>query len=226
MNVDGTIHAITKSAKHLIWNDADNEFNQIYDFKQNDDILDIHSPSVIYVKSKQKLFLIGAQIRGPKYPPCGIWTYSLLTNKWERIDYLKFDNYGGSVIKTSDEKYMIIFGCWDKDDSVLKKDRIYVLDIRDDNEYKLRKSAINFPKLDRHNILIRGGEIEHEMLVIAWIADLFKREKFKHLELLPVYLMKLICSWYIQEEIHWIGADYTKNEHFVINAKYIFNNLL
>ena len=83
-----------------------------------------------------------------------------------------------------------------------------------------------FPKLHDFQIVLRGGGVENEMLVIGWIRCLFKEGEFKNIQFLPMYLMKLICSWYSQEEVHWMGGGYKNNEHFVINVRHILNHLL
>ena len=126
---------------------------------------------------------------------------------------------------TSDEKYIILYAQCDVN-YVLNGEMFYVLDITDDNQYKLKKSLIKPPKTGRCNILLRGGGIEHEMLVIAWIKQLFKEKEFTHLPLPPMHLMKLICSWYVQKEIHWIGCGNKDNEHFAINTRHILSDLL
>ena len=66
LNVDGTIHLIggDMNDKHLIWDDDNNEFKEIYEFDR-DEVGVRYSPSLIYAKRKQKIFLFGGQF-GPR----------------------------------------------------------------------------------------------------------------------------------------------------------------
>lgn len=129
---------------------------------------------------KQKLFMVGARFNDDSYS--GIWMFSFSTNKWRKIDYLKFDNSGASAVITIDENYIIIYGGWNK--NFQQMDDIYVLDIKEDNQYKLKKSVIKVPKIARYNMLIRGSDTEHELLVDGWVKQLFKGEQFKNMQLI------------------------------------------
>lgn len=178
MNVDGNIHVIEGvKKKHLIFDEAQDNFREIYDFKQKTNIRNV-GRSMIYVKSKQKIFSFGSSFN---HKFSGVCTFSLLTNKWQKVDYLKFNNHGASTVVTSDEKYIIIIS---PGYSGIKMSDIYVLDIRDDDNHKLKKSAIKLPKRGYGRILSRGGGIEHEYLVTGYINNY---SKTRHSKIYPYY---------------------------------------
>merc|ERR1712154_389650 len=105
----------------------------------------------------------------------------------------------------------IVAGGLDENDE--ESDTIHVLDIRDNNNYTLRKSSINCPKSGEHNIVGIGGGLKDELLVIGWIKCLFSSSQFIDLILPPLSLMQLIAMWYNQEMIHWIETQHDEERN-------------
>ena len=134
-----------------------------------------------------------------------------------------------SSVLSANEEYIIISGGaratggYDKD----KSDKIFVLDIRDETEYKLRECSIKAPKAG-FNPIIRMGGISHKLLVIGWIKGLFKTKEFRNISLPPTYIMELILSWYFQEVIYWTEnlCDGSERALYQIPVKHILSSLI
>ena len=236
-----------ESFKHFIWNtnnnnNINNECKILYDFKNEiNGIKDIVCSKCIYVKSKNILLLIGGKDRLNKIKKgVGIWKFSLKFKKWYKIcDGIKFKFHSVSVTLTANENYVIIAGGYYLANNkknhikykILNNDKIYVLDIKNNNnnKYKLFKSTIKCPLSGNNNICRLGGEINNELLVIGWIRNLFKIKQFNNLIIPPMHIMKMIKNWYDQEMIHWLWKGQyidQKYQHYAINCKYILSSLL
>ena len=138
----------------------------------------------VYIESKEILLLIGGT-KGSllQHESFGIWRYCLRKKEWMEIK--AFSSFNLEYVKcalSANEKFVIIAGGTKisndmSSDNILSaasiNNKIFVLDISDDNDYKLRESAINSPT-HLSAIVIMGGEIEYELLVIGWIKKLFK----------------------------------------------------
>ena len=231
-HVDGNIHIIGGQvfAPHYVWNfnHKRNIYKLIHNFKfERGNLMYI---SLVHVSSKQMILMIGGSDscyyhNNDRYDEehkkrrIGIWKFCLILQKWAKLQFIGPDFKQANVrcVLSLNEDFVIIAGGWDR--NLEKSDEIFVLDLRDDNHYKLKKSQIKCPQKGICDLVRFGGGIQDELLVIGWIKDLFKTTDFKHLSLPPMYLMKMIQSWYNQEMIHWLQ----KNEHYAIKLKYILS---
>ena len=181
----------------------------------------------VYVKSKETLLLIGGarETLFDGLSPFGVWRYCMKENKWKEINELSFSLQSVTCVISANERYVLIAGGKKISDN-LSFDiseynyKIFALDISDDSGYKLRECTIKAPGIFSH-IILMGGEIEDELLVIGWIKQLFKTKEFKDLSLPPIYIMKIIGLWYNQEELHWIG----RKQHYVVGLNHILCSL-
>merc|ERR1712228_53612 len=98
---------------------------------------------------------------------------------------------------------------------------IFVLDMKNTNEWKLRKSKIPFNVIPRFAVRTGGIDSNDENLVIGYIRDCFKQKEFENIQLPPSYLMKMISEKYNAETIHCID----KRERWCIYLKDILNSL-
>merc|ERR1712154_174279 len=171
----------------------------------------------LYIPCKDIILLIGGQgYRDYGAKMVGIWRYFLKTKKWEKVSKFTFDYFNVSVTMTSNQHFVIIAGGYNIDR--VPNDKIFVLDIRDDNNYKLRKSGIISPLSGYQHIVRIGGGLRDEMLVIGWIRKMFKCAEFNDLSLPPTYIMQLISLWYNQEAVHFLtkSCQLRKSSHYVI----------
>ena len=197
----------------------------------------LYGTKLIYVPSKQMMLMIGgtmfdySPIHGSTHTAAiGIWKFCLNTQKWSKL--MDFDyKYVDSALSLN-ENYIIIAGGYEGHVFTTKSNKIFVLDLRDEIAYKLKECKIELPKSGPCSIV--RVNMKHEILTIGWMRRLFRTKEFKDLILPPIYLLKMISSWYSQEIIHWFDVWYTrekyrnKNEthsHQKIHLKYILSNL-
>ena len=164
--VKNKLHSIGGCQVHLILDLDTNVIKKVENHAFGDNVL--WETSVIYVKSKQCIVLIGGHIDGPCGDYIGIWIYSLINNWWNKVKQLTFNYHDiTSLALTNDEKYIIISGgCYQglvrqslaqgisreqfefMDRSETKKaSKIHILDITNDdyNKWILYQSNINYP---------------------------------------------------------------------------------
>eukprot|EP01084_Bolivina_argentea_P256778 432458_1 len=225
VNVNGTTHIIGGSgnSKHLTWNDTNNLFDEMHDFCKDGIVSHIRGPSAVYVPS-QKIILMFGGTNGESTRMIGfIWKYDIYSNKWSKVNGIKFDFSDTSSVLTSNEEYVVISGGINKDFQDI--DIIHVLDIRDKNNYILKECSIKCPMNGYHPIIRSGGGLKDELLVIGWIKHLFNSSPFNDMTLISSDIMQLISMWYYQETIHWIEFenidDRQSNNHFGITLKHI-----
>ena len=129
--------------------------------------------------------------------------------------------------------FVIIGGGRDKMYNWVNK--LHVLDIREDDEYKLVECDIKVPMDECFKIGGSGGGIKNEILVVGWIKEQFKKNEFKGLSLPPMYIMQLIALWYYQEMIHCVELhcvelrekdENADNSHYCIKLKHILSSLI
>eukprot|EP01084_Bolivina_argentea_P204583 349407_1 len=211
INTNGTIHSIS-GQNHCVWNNAKNSFERIYNFRDKIRIL-----SVVYVSSKKILLLICGAESWQKIT--NIYKYCIISHNWTKLNEIKINisQWGCNAVLTSDENFIIFNERW-------KNDKIWVLDIIDANDCKLRESSICCPKPG--GILIRmQNKLLDESTVIGYVKKLFKTKEFNNLQLPPACILELISEYYNQEMIHWIDTNIpskrSKYNHFGINVKQI-----
>ena len=215
-NVNGKIHLI--GDKHLIFDEENGEFKQIYNFNLDHTVDHIEHLKVIYIPSKMTFisFTFKFYNKGIINDEYSIWIFNLNTNKWHQYDKIinKYNFCILDAVLTYNEKFIIMIN----DDR-----KIYVMDITDDMDYKLSESSIKCPFKHRIvNMWRSGGGIQDEILVCGWIRTLFKKPKFKDVQLIPIYIMQLISNWYSIELIHFVSCI---NTHYAVNVKRILSNV-
>ena len=112
---------------------------------------------------------------------------------------------------------------------------LFVLDISNENDFKLLKSKICIPVIDGcqaakrywytcyDSLVTMAGGLRSEMVVVGWTKKLFETQEFKELALPPLYLLQLISHWIMQEDIHFIHScpASSGNVHRVIPLRHI-----
>ena len=153
------------------------------------------------------------------------------SNKLEKVKGVQIPFYPKTVSLNFDERYVVMSNRRD----------IYLLDISDEEHFKLFKSDIRTPfasKLDdngdlekylrnsslhKYDTMIRiGSGLNNEKLVIGWTRKLFAKDVFQDLSLPPLYLLQMIANWISVEELHLIH----RRQHYVIPMKRILASTL
>eukprot|EP01084_Bolivina_argentea_P156707 273101_1 len=223
INTNGIFHLFGNS-KHFVWNNTNNAFEMIYDFDTVSEN-EIDKSSLVYVPSKNIILSLSQPYtrKYSKHTPVNIWTYCLMRNEWTQTHDIEVgivSSYGISMaVLTSDENF-IIFSASSREYS----NSIYVLDIRDKNNYILTKSKCFYPRGHRM-MAITGNKSKDECIVIGWIKKLFKSKQFSKAQIPPLHIMILISDWYNQEMVHWIqrkkAAKRLKKGHYGMYVKHI-----
>eukprot|EP01084_Bolivina_argentea_P194453 333637_1 len=234
LNINHDIHAIggTKNPKHKIWNTENGTIQTVNAPFERNKLFEIYAPSTIYVPSQQILLLIGGLCSIGQYEylddniSVGVWKFHLKSKKWQKIEGLTFDFHRTCCAMTSDEKYVIISEGY-TNDTDQPQDDMYILDIRNANNYKLWKCDIQCPvtPVGAHYIVKTGNALHDEMLVFGWVKKIFDTPMFKDLLIPPTYIIQSIVMWYNQEEIHWLeyGME-PENRHYAINVRHIVSS--
>ena len=193
---------------------------------KNGSISEIQGASTVYVPSQQIILVIGGEDDGEMIG--FIWKYDICSNKWSKVNGIKFDFWWTSAVLTSNEEYVVISGGLDEDYEGI--DKIHVLDIRNKRNYVLRECSIKCPMNGHHPIIRSGGGLKDELLVIGWIKHLFNCSSFNDMALPPTYIMQLISMWHYQETIHWLEWEYRddkkKANHFGVKLKSILLSII
>eukprot|EP01084_Bolivina_argentea_P001143 2093_1 len=222
--INNNFHIITAHDKQWIGTISNNSINCLHDSLSNRDSMDVRRICPIYLPSKQSVLILGgyydyAQSECHKK----LWLYSLATQKWTQIDKVMFEGFLFGAVLTSNEKYIVLFGGYNDDkafdDSV---DTISVLDMTDDNNWKIRKSNIVCPCAGPCYATKTGGVgSNNKQLVIGYVKKCFKMKGFECMNIPPIYIMILIYKWYDAEMIHWLEGD----KHYGIYLKDILSSL-
>eukprot|EP01084_Bolivina_argentea_P256776 432453_1 len=199
VNANGTTHIIggSGSSKHLTWNDTNNSFKEMHDFGKNGIVSGIHGASTVYVPPQKIILMIGGIDAGNMIGD--IWKYDICSNKWSKVNGLKFDFFLTSSVLTSNEEYVVISGGHDKEHRGI--DTIHVLDIRDKNNFVFKQCSIKCPMNSNHPVIRSGGGLKDELLVTGWIKHLFNSTSFNNTTLPSSDILQLILMFYYQETI-------------------------
>ena len=150
-----------------------------------------------------------------------IWRFRLVDNTWEKVEGVIIGYSINSATLSSDENYIVM----------ANKDGLFVMDISDEQHFKVRQSEIGVPDFEyseRHfcrkdHILSIGGGMEDETLVVGWTRALFREKEFKHLVLPPLVLLQMIARWFSEEEIHYIHNSSRPMRHLAISLRRVLD---
>ena len=222
VNVNGIFHILggNDDTRHVTWDTCNDEVKEIHDFIG--DFRELRCPSSIHVPSQQIILSIGAEDSG-NHTMVGIWKFCINSSQWQKM--MEFEYCNPSICLTSDERYVIIGGGDDANGHIMNK--LYALDIREEDKYKLIECNIKLPAVGAYQIARTGGGLQDEILVIGWIKQEFKKNDFNDLLLPPMYIMQMIALWYNQEMIHWVCGDGEQEKyHYCIKLKHILSSLV
>ena len=213
MDHENNVHALINRKQQYIWNVNDNNiksyyFPYIFDRKNR----------FVLVSSKNIILMIGKYYSSINNWKTGIWKYCLILNDWKLILTFHFNVI--SWVLSPNEKHIIIIG--DKKNN----NNIFIVNLIDDKsglKLELKKSETKLPKISDKlkcyyiNMTIMGGPMD-ETITDGWIKKLFRTSSFKHLNLPPKYLIKLISKWYDQPMLHIFYSN--GNMRASVNSKH------
>ena len=159
----------------------------------------------VFKSSNKSIILIGRDIE----------EYSVTTEKWSGFEMNLSLRCDCGTLLTSNQRYILVFGGWKRND-------ILVVDMKNDNEWEVKRSKICCPLAGECIVSRTGGDdSKDEILVIGFIRQCFESTEFDHLQLPPVYLMMIIVNKYSAEMVHWFQGT----EHRGIYLKDILRSL-
>ena len=246
ISVNGIIHKIWATEDdflvgHEIWNATDKQWESkevVLDevtemmaecLQRNHNVV-----SVVHVESQNIILVfIGTVDADWQYIYRGIWRYEVATKKWTHIErFGRVFNFAFcDVALTSDEEYVVIVGgrplSADESNNEIEMDgdRIFVLDIRNENEYKLwntsivaDKSILNRRWFNQNNWghrcqITQCAPLRDDLLISGWVRQLFASESFDDMDSPPRVIRQLIGKLNgVEDMVHWILLMNTKSK--------------
>lgn len=218
---------------HDVWNEKFLEWQPI----NTQTVPNVKSiDKLFHVASKNILLMIGT-MKGTTQR-C-LWRFYIQSKRWELVLEFPLPSFGltrihrmllsevgipfpcnetgFSAVLTSNEQFMII--------AMQSTSSFQILDIRNDDDYKLRSSSIKYP-LDNRGTLARTGRMRNSILATSgWIRRLHKSCEFGGMSSMriPLVIERMIGSWYSTEWIHWI---FKGKSHVVKHQKIPLNDIL
>lgn len=228
VNVCGTIHKIggdftRDSYPHTIWDG--NQEKWIPARGCSTLLTDgLSCCSTVFVPSKNKLFLIGGLYDPGDEFSAGIWSYDIANGIWKKMEGIEFHLFQCDSILTLDEQYILITGT----EHITSKHivDIYVLDIRDDGDYKLMMSLTRKPS--RYSTLVARSSNcrESHLLACGWTRKLFATDIFNEVRMPSSSIIRLIAQRCESEMIHWVKREekHTELAHCKISIDEIMSH--
>eukprot|EP01084_Bolivina_argentea_P256207 431268_1 len=219
--VNNHLHFIANHDSHWIRSIQNNTLNIIADSTKKCTAQRMDG-AAIFISSKQCILLIGGH-NIAEYSFSDVWIYKLQTQKWSKIDNISFNRYQFGYVLTSNQRYVILFGgqtspftvdggCFNfmsyylEDASSHKVvDNIFVLDMEDDNNWKLKQCKIKCRGSLRNVYGAKTGG--SNILVNGFIKNCFKLKEFAQLQL-PTCIGRIIGEYFSAETIHYIDEQY------------------
>ena len=140
-----------------------------------------------------------------------LWVFSSESGNWIRTD-VTLGMWSDCCVATLSGKN-VIFLCEHRQE-------IQVLNIQDE-QFTLFTSEVSCPRgrhfSREHCVSVTGGGNAAEKIVVGWVRKIFVCERFAHLSMPPIYLMRMMSQWVCTERLH---VTY-KNRHFAIDLKHV-----
>merc|ERR1712187_304035 len=116
----------------------------------------------------------------------------------ENID---FGYYHTRAILTNDQKHVIITATYNIKDA--RCDKIFILDLNDNDEYSLRVSHVTLPQGNGgYRMVETGGGINDELLVFGYIGKIF--QSITTMNMPSNDIIGIIAQFYSQETLHML----------------------
>ncbi len=175
----------------------------------------------IYIPSKSCIVLFGGYYAEEFGMQCDgyfphlsneIWCLSLLSKKWTRmVQDIGMHRYNLQAVLSSNERYIILLGGYLYDqqtDTRFESDDICVIDIKDNDKWKIAKCKFQCPATGICSATRTGGVgTKSNILVHGYIKHCWQHEDMDGLSLPTKYIINMIDRWYSAEFIHWIRSD-------------------
>ena len=223
--INDKIHIIDAYQRHLVFNESNDKFDLIHDYK--DDKMTVSNRPFYFTKTKS---IINTFLRKKSKKSCPI-IMEFKNNKWndwkiENNQYIA----GSRILATSREDYLIFMNGVDLTSSN-RHDLIFVYDV---GKGKLIKSDIELPKDSgkrRISCGVTRNNDKENLVTFGFINKCFGGNEYQNIQRLPFYLIKFIETWVCYETMHVIinrDSDFNPKErkHWIIDMDKIITSTL
>lgn len=183
------------SNEHHILDRKLNKFMKIHQF----DFAELTNHGLIYLPSTKTILLFGGSHGFHANFSDSVFSFSTSLRIWKKLDIkmpVKQASFG--LVKTRTDRYVIIFGGEKKVHSYI--DNIFVYDTRLET---FKKSEIKCPQKDGYYAALTNETNDRdELATFGCIKRCYKQFNFAHIQILPIYLIDLICQWVVNQDIY------------------------
>ena len=203
VNANGTIHRIGGlSDHHVTWSEAHSHWNsskaiQLYAGYYFTRV------SLVYVESKNIILMLGGHAhdaQGNDPAPIGMWRFDIAASTWKHIENVTRDYSETHAVLTLDQQNVIIVG----------KNRIDILDIQDENDYKITRSMkleFGYSYTAAFPVLMKCRETDVVALTSWWFRKLFS-SKDNGPAACPLDILNLIDKFVCTQMLHLLTWSY------------------
>lgn len=202
-----TQNRFTFRLNHILFNKNLNNYTEINKF--ND--FEVYQ-GIIYLKSKQMILLITMN---------HIHSYQIRRNKWNLMNITFPKKLKDELINGRIKQFAY---CMDKSEQfiILFTGFIWIIDLL---SMKVVKSKIVCPlRKGRFHCVVTNEDVKDELICNGYIRENWNYDKQCTLQILPMYLIKLIQSFYSDQIIH-LFETYAKIGHWKIKMNDILLNV-
>jgi len=218
--IENTLHLLLQSRfrhrwQHIVWNKKKeaNRLSEIKEFERSDSSSSY--AAFVYVRSRQLVVLLDVNV--------GLFTYSLHAQQpqWAKVENFEF------MQQLKEEQNLTKIGQFayvlSKDDRflVLFTGFIWIIDLI---QMTMRKSSVVCPISTGyfHAVLV-DEEVTDQWLCDGYVRECWTEREMQHLVCLPVYLVRLIQSFYSDQIVH-LFENYRQIGHWRIKLNDILSS--
>ena len=202
--IDNQLHIVHgyKNNKHYVLDIKSKQLQTTYEFTDFENGHGLYEHSLIHLKRKQKLLLLGGVPSNSTEYNKTIWEYSIVDKIWKKlaIKVCEPARYFGCVV-TDDERYMIILG--GRVQGYMTSDRIYILDL---NLMVFRKCHVELPVTTICGaVVVADDKYKNECVVCGFLRNIIGVDDDSYFP--SDDIVGLIMKWCLNEWIHVIGPS-------------------
>ena len=183
----------------------------------------------LFVPSKRIFLLIGFQADYDKFTLTPFtWTLDIQTQELKSMQKLTGTNvcefvedYKIDAVLCSNDEFVIVRVSPHEFCGEWKEPKLYVVDIRGNDEYNVWESSVGLPHSEGH-LARTVGATDHSLLLSGWMRRLQTAHDDDNLCGTPAEVLGLIIRWCLDDTIHFIEDDLST--HWSVPLNSVLNN--
>jgi len=205
--IDGELHIIGgwKSNKHLIWDNTQCEFKEVFHFKEAG--LGYYLHKLCYMQSRQLLFAMGGYTTTSRASRASdhIYVCEVAKNyRWHLLPVLMPRRmYSFGCVLTPNEKYIVLFGG-------NSTNHIHIFDLC--RQEMVRLERLQCPNAGSYAACVLGNDQKTAVLVAGYVKRCWKSREFEDVSQPPVDIILLLRRYCSTEIVHLFQT--TKKQHW------------